>query len=174
MRALCHFFLIYLWFIKNTVPCKKPDISKKAGCMMQPAFFDKFSGVPGAIRTRGLSLRRRTLYPAELRRQIAFPAFPRRGTTRFFYFTSKCPVCQRTVISARRNPSLSPCGRRIPLPPKAHLRGALCFEPAPQTLTACPLPSPARFANVLGGIIHRGQTAAQQHPADNIRKPMDP
>ena len=27
-------------------------------------------GVPGAIRTRGLSLRRRTLYPAELRRQI--------------------------------------------------------------------------------------------------------
>ena len=27
-------------------------------------------GLPGAIRTRGLSLRRRTLYPAELRRQI--------------------------------------------------------------------------------------------------------
>ena len=26
-------------------------------------------GVPGAIRTRGLSLRRRTLYPAELRKQ---------------------------------------------------------------------------------------------------------
>ena len=29
-------------------------------------------GVPGAIRTRGLSLRRRTLYPAELRRHETF------------------------------------------------------------------------------------------------------
>ena len=28
------------------------------------------NGVPGAIRTRGLSLRRRTLYPAELREQV--------------------------------------------------------------------------------------------------------
>ncbi len=27
-------------------------------------------GVPGAIRTRGLSLRRRMLYPAELRRHV--------------------------------------------------------------------------------------------------------
>ena len=34
-----------------------------------PESFGVFVGVPGAIRTRGLSLRRRTLYPAELRRQ---------------------------------------------------------------------------------------------------------
>ena len=30
------------------------------------------SGIPGAIRTRGLPLRRRMLYPAELRRHTAF------------------------------------------------------------------------------------------------------
>ena len=35
-------------------------------------------GVPGAIRTRGLSLRRRTLYPAELRRQIYDFLLPRK------------------------------------------------------------------------------------------------
>ena len=39
---------------------------KKAGASKEaPA-----SGIPGAIRTRDLPLRRRTLYPAELRRQI--------------------------------------------------------------------------------------------------------
>ena len=35
----------------------------------KPLWFPGRCGVPGAIRTRGLSLRRRTLYPAELRRQ---------------------------------------------------------------------------------------------------------
>ena len=29
-----------------------------------------FAGVPGGIRTHGLSLRRRTLYPSELQRRI--------------------------------------------------------------------------------------------------------
>ena len=32
--------------------------------------FGVFAGVPGGIRTHGLSLRRRTLYPAELQRLI--------------------------------------------------------------------------------------------------------
>ena len=35
-------------------------------------FYKDFSGLPGAIRTRDLSLRRRTLYPAELRRDYVF------------------------------------------------------------------------------------------------------
>ena len=32
--------------------------------------FGVFAGVPGGIRTHGLSLRRRTLYPAELQRHL--------------------------------------------------------------------------------------------------------
>ncbi len=34
------------------------------------SFLSPQHGTPGAIRTRGLSLRRRTLYPAELRAHI--------------------------------------------------------------------------------------------------------
>ena len=34
--------------------------------------FTLFSSVPGAIRTRGVPLRRRTLYPTEVRRRIKF------------------------------------------------------------------------------------------------------
>lgn len=37
-----------------------------------------FNGTPGAIRTRGLSLRRRPLYPAELRAHIWKYKFPNR------------------------------------------------------------------------------------------------
>ncbi len=37
---------------------------------IQRTSFAKIYGVPGGIRTHGLSLRRRTLYPAELRRHI--------------------------------------------------------------------------------------------------------
>lgn len=45
-------------------------VHKKTAVMHQPAHVCGFSNVPGAIRTRGLSLRRRTLYPAELRAHI--------------------------------------------------------------------------------------------------------
>ena len=41
---------------------KKPKRPVKSGS------FGFFSGIPGAIRTRDLPLRRRMLYPAELRR----------------------------------------------------------------------------------------------------------
>ena len=44
---------------KNSVPSRKLD-------------FTLFSSVPGAIRTRGVPLRRRTLYPTEVRRHIKF------------------------------------------------------------------------------------------------------
>ena len=41
--------------------------------LMTLSVFGTF-GVPGAIRTRGVPLRRRTLYPAEVRRLIKFYA----------------------------------------------------------------------------------------------------
>ncbi len=46
------------------------------------------TGVPGAIRTRGLSLRRRTLYPAELRRQM------QKYSQQFLYYGTAAARCQ--------------------------------------------------------------------------------
>ena len=43
---------------------------KKSGSIVKSKVFGVFAGVPGGIRTHGLSLRRRTLYPAELQRLI--------------------------------------------------------------------------------------------------------
>ena len=44
--------------------------SKSQKTVIFHGFLALASGVPGAIRTRGLSLRRRMLYPAELRRHF--------------------------------------------------------------------------------------------------------
>ena len=67
---------------------------QKTAVMHQPAHVCGFSNVPGAIRTRGLSLRRRTLYPAELRRQVTVAIIP------VFRPDCKCPLqfCARFLI----------------------------------------------------------------------------
>ena len=53
--------------------CKKATKAaeiRKAETPDKSKVFGVFAGVPGGIRTHGLSLRRRTLYPAELQRLI--------------------------------------------------------------------------------------------------------
>ena len=45
-------------------------LSKNVPMNTNRKVFGVFAGVPGGIRTHGLSLRRRTLYPAELQRHL--------------------------------------------------------------------------------------------------------
>ena len=62
-------FLIFSSLSKNE---KTPETLDFTG------FSGGVFGVPGAIRTRGLSLRRRTLYPAELRRRTTPLSYTKR------------------------------------------------------------------------------------------------
>ena len=61
-------------------------------------------GVPGAIRTRGLPLRRRMLYPTELRRRMTLPGAVRRTTRGSFllYPFLPCLSTQAGKTGARR------------------------------------------------------------------------
>ena len=75
-------------------------------------------GVPGAIRTRGLSLRRRTLYPAELRRQICGFALQHWTAARGIIPKLRCD-CQPTRRRIRRS-----ARRRHPAPDRRCSRAA--------------------------------------------------
>ena len=53
---------------QGNITRRKANITKKGRDSQNGLFL--FLGAPGAIRTHGLSLRRRTLYPTELRAHI--------------------------------------------------------------------------------------------------------
>ena len=69
-------------------------------------------GVPGAIRTRGLSLRRRTLYPAELRRHICGFAPRKNGTRQEELYRSRV-----VIVNQARDEFGAARGDRFPLRP---------------------------------------------------------
>ena len=108
---------------------------------------ESFGGVPGAIRTRGLSLRRRTLYPAELRRH----GFRASAALQHFNYATLFPRCQgfggKIARRRRKGPRTAPeSGTRcMDFPPAPHgfLPSAPCefaagvhSPPAPRALPA--------------------------------------
>ena len=104
---------------------KLPAFLIPKGKMLQPRFgLQHFSGVPGAIRTRGLSLRRRMLYPAELRRQAGFTEKKRalRLLSAFAFYSkrrllSSAPLLMQAV-SARVKSSTAQMANRANAFPK--------------------------------------------------------
>ena len=80
IRFLVERFLNRMSIIRKTV---SPDLlanacekqKKEAALLILLTTSLRFSTAPGGIRTHGLSLRRRSLYPAELRKHVHFLAY---------------------------------------------------------------------------------------------------